>query len=216
MGLETGTYISSLNSANPTTSDNKTEGDDHIRLIKSTLLATFPNVTGAVTATHTALNSALSSSQWSFNTDRLVNGGNTQPSFRAYTTGNQTSGNTVVWNAVRHNYGSHLNTSTGIFTAPVAGVYLFASQVLIANSTGSTTGVYSYLQKGNSPTQASGYSKCLVTTGENVGLAVSQILELAVSETVKVIVADSAGNPLSASLYLLGSELSQFSGRLLG
>ena len=37
MGLETGTYISSLNSANPTTSDNKTEGDDHLRLIKSTI-----------------------------------------------------------------------------------------------------------------------------------------------------------------------------------
>jgi hypothetical protein len=56
MGLETGTYISSLNSSNPTTGDNKTEGDDHIRLIKATLLATFPNVTGAVTATHTQIN----------------------------------------------------------------------------------------------------------------------------------------------------------------
>lgn len=56
MGLETGTYISALNASNPVTGDNKTEGDDHIRLIKSTLLATFPNVTGAVTATHTVLN----------------------------------------------------------------------------------------------------------------------------------------------------------------
>jgi hypothetical protein len=56
MGLETGTYISALNAANPVTGDNKTEGDDHIRLIKSTILATFPNVTGAVTPTHTELN----------------------------------------------------------------------------------------------------------------------------------------------------------------
>jgi microcystin-dependent protein len=30
--------------------------DDHIRLIKSTLLATFPNITGAMNATHTELN----------------------------------------------------------------------------------------------------------------------------------------------------------------
>jgi len=60
MGLETGTYISALNASNPVTGDNKTEGDDHLRLIKSTLLATFPSVTGAVTATHTALNSAAS------------------------------------------------------------------------------------------------------------------------------------------------------------
>lgn len=56
MGLETGTYISSLNSANPVTGDNKTEGDDHIRLIKATILATFPNITGAVTSSHTELN----------------------------------------------------------------------------------------------------------------------------------------------------------------
>jgi hypothetical protein len=56
MGLETGTYISSLNSSNPVVGDAKTEGDDHIRLIKATLLATFPNITGAVTPTHTELN----------------------------------------------------------------------------------------------------------------------------------------------------------------
>lgn len=57
MGLETGTYISSLNASNPVTGDQKTEGDDHIRLIKATLLATFPNITGAMTRTHTQLNS---------------------------------------------------------------------------------------------------------------------------------------------------------------
>jgi microcystin-dependent protein len=32
--------------------------DDHLRLIKSTVKATFPNITGAVTATHTQLNGA--------------------------------------------------------------------------------------------------------------------------------------------------------------
>lgn len=56
MALETGTYISDLVATNPTSSDAKSQGDDHLRLIKSTLLATFPNVTGAVTPTHTELN----------------------------------------------------------------------------------------------------------------------------------------------------------------
>lgn len=56
MGLETGTYISDLNAANPASSDPKSQGDDHIRLVKSTLQATFPNITGAVTPTHTELN----------------------------------------------------------------------------------------------------------------------------------------------------------------
>lgn len=56
MGLETGTYISDLVSTNPVSADPKSQGDDHIRLIKSTVQATFPNVTSAVTPTHTELN----------------------------------------------------------------------------------------------------------------------------------------------------------------
>lgn len=56
MALETGTYISDLVSTNPTSSDAKSQGDDHLRFIKSAVKATFPNVTGAVTPTHTELN----------------------------------------------------------------------------------------------------------------------------------------------------------------
>ena len=56
MGLETGTYISDLNSSNPAAGDPVNEGDDHIRLVKSTVKATFPSITGAVSSTHTELN----------------------------------------------------------------------------------------------------------------------------------------------------------------
>ena len=56
MGLETGTYIDSLNSSNPGATDSVAQGDDHIRLLKSTIKSTFPNITGAMTATHTELN----------------------------------------------------------------------------------------------------------------------------------------------------------------
>jgi hypothetical protein len=56
MGLETGTYIDSLNSSNPTAGDAVSEGDDHLRLIKSTVKATFPNLSGACTSTQAELN----------------------------------------------------------------------------------------------------------------------------------------------------------------
>lgn len=56
MALESGTYIDSLVATNPTGTDDRSQGDDHLRLIKSTIKNTFPNVTGAVTATHTELN----------------------------------------------------------------------------------------------------------------------------------------------------------------
>lgn len=56
MALESATYINGLDSANPTATDPKNQGDDHLRLLKSTIKATFPNVTGAITPTHTELN----------------------------------------------------------------------------------------------------------------------------------------------------------------
>jgi hypothetical protein len=59
VALETATYISDLVATNPTASDPKNQGDDHLRLVKSTLQTTFPNVTGAVTPTHTVLNYML-------------------------------------------------------------------------------------------------------------------------------------------------------------
>lgn len=51
MGLETGTYVSDLNTSNPAAGDSVAQGDDHIRLLKTTIKNTFPNINGAVGAT---------------------------------------------------------------------------------------------------------------------------------------------------------------------
>lgn len=56
MTVETATYISDLNTSNPAASDNRSEGDDHLRLIKATIKTTFPNVNGAMNATDEELN----------------------------------------------------------------------------------------------------------------------------------------------------------------
>lgn len=56
MALESGTYIDSLNASNPVATDGLAQADDHLRLIKSTIKASFPNISGAMTATHTVLN----------------------------------------------------------------------------------------------------------------------------------------------------------------
>lgn len=47
MGLETGTYVSDLTPTNPISTDKKGQGDDHLRLIKAVLQATFPNASKA-------------------------------------------------------------------------------------------------------------------------------------------------------------------------
>ena len=56
MALETATYIDGLVITNPAATDGLAQADDHMRLIKSTIKTTFPNVTGAITATHNEVN----------------------------------------------------------------------------------------------------------------------------------------------------------------
>lgn len=59
MPLETASYINQLDAANPLGSDPIASGDDHIRLIKAALKATFPNVAGVVNATNAQLDNAI-------------------------------------------------------------------------------------------------------------------------------------------------------------
>jgi microcystin-dependent protein len=56
MALETGDYPSDLVSTNPEGTDNVSQGDDHLRLIKHVIKTTFPNIDGPVTATQDELN----------------------------------------------------------------------------------------------------------------------------------------------------------------
>lgn len=72
MALETGTYISDLVATNPAAGDSKSQGDDHLRLVKAAVKATFPNLTGAMTQTQNTINNTLSG-----------------PAFSAYKSSNQ-------------------------------------------------------------------------------------------------------------------------------
>lgn len=56
MPVETATYISDLNASNPPATDGLAQADEHLRLIKSTIKATFPNIDAPVTVTEDALN----------------------------------------------------------------------------------------------------------------------------------------------------------------
>ncbi len=56
MAVESATYINQLDATNPNGSSLKSEGDNHLRLLKSTLQSTFPNITGSVTVSHSDLN----------------------------------------------------------------------------------------------------------------------------------------------------------------
>lgn len=56
MSVETALYPPQLNATWPAAADMVSEGDDHIRLTKTVLKTTFPNVAGAVSVSHTEIN----------------------------------------------------------------------------------------------------------------------------------------------------------------
>ena len=56
MTVETALYPAQLNTTLPTSSDFVSEGDDHLRLLKTVVKTTFPNVAGAVSASQVELN----------------------------------------------------------------------------------------------------------------------------------------------------------------
>lgn len=51
MALETGTFVGDLNATNPTSTDPKSQGDDHLRLLKTVLKNTFAGFPGLVVVT---------------------------------------------------------------------------------------------------------------------------------------------------------------------
>jgi len=53
-----------------------------------------------------------------------------QPSFDAYLPVGGSKSTVLVYASTRHNTGNHYNTSTGLFTAPVTGVYHFTVSAL--------------------------------------------------------------------------------------
>ena len=63
MSLESAQFIHQLNASNPSGADRLKEGDDHIRMLKAAIKATFPGITGplASTVTHTFINSIAAS-----------------------------------------------------------------------------------------------------------------------------------------------------------
>jgi hypothetical protein len=106
------------------------------------------------------------------------------------TSGTVTGPAIAVFNSVSINIGSAYNSSTGIFTAPVAGRYLVG-----ANCTANLTNTLLIQIRVNSTSQYTAQSSNSAGAQSYQVISLSQILSLSVNDTVDIYV------PSSSSMY---------------
>lgn len=126
MPIESATYISQLNPSYPTGAETKAEGDNQIRMFKGAVQNSFPNVSGAVTVTHSELNSVTSRV--------LITGGSTLTGTHDYSGAtshlvpNVTAGDSTTKSA-----------NTAFVQAAIAGVNSQTALTVAVNSTTSVS-----------------------------------------------------------------------------
>lgn len=139
-----------------------------------------------------------------------------QPSFSAYEPLGTTSQQVVRFFTTRLNQGGHYNTNTGLFTAPIAGVYFFTFNLLMGSSSagmsqgnyvrclwrvnGSASTSYGDTLAGGDATAYSGWTY--------TSLGLSLVINLAAGDTVAV------WNDGPIQTY--GTPYGSFSGYLMG
>ena len=126
-----------------------------------------------------------------------------QPGFRVYyPTGAANS--IITFGATEYNIGNHMNAATGVFTAPIAGRYLFTFAILSGNPMGS------YVRIGfckNSTTMDTTFGDALWDGLSSYGSpSIAMIINLAVNDTIRLRTEGSG---------VYGTSYGSFSGILL-
>ena len=121
-----------------------------------------------------------------------------QPAFSVTHSTNAFLSGTIIFNTAQVNVGGHYSTSTGRFTAPVAGNYYFIFATIVGNSGGFSV----ILQKNGSGVTGVGYCD----TGSNDTGVVAKVISLSAGDYVTAYT--SGGN--------IEAQYSSFAGYLVG
>lgn len=153
MSVETATYISQLDATLPGINDPKSEGDDHLRLIKGALKATFPNFSATpVNATAADLNVVSGASTTGASGFNVTTQSSTDNSTKAASTAMvqsailASSGITASLPAQSGNAGKFLTTNGTAASWAVSGIGQVGSTVTANTTLTSASAGYQYVQ----------------------------------------------------------------------
>jgi hypothetical protein len=133
--------------------------------------------------------------QWKLDaSDRMFNPGNTQPSFSAYRSTSQTSGSVVIFDTELFDQGGVYNNTTGVFTAPVDGVYAITWTVDIFNNSGSGVQWVVALSYNNGASTYSASTNSTIATGNAHQVSGAMHLRLAANDTLRISVPALSAN----------------------
>jgi hypothetical protein len=123
-----------------------------------------------------------------------------QPAFCAHENGSSAYANnsTIVFETVKFNTGSHYSNSTGRFTAPVAGKYLFYTQFLGEQSANTRT--IAYLSLNGSQGSSDQTVEISATTKDYNSAQATTIMNLAAGDYVSVITSGT-NHPYAGSSF---------------
>lgn len=122
---------------------------------------------------------------------------------------------TVVFNNSVFDQNSNYATGTGVFTAPVAGKYLFTSTVALSN-TGGTAAANATIELVATARTLAGAASAYITTNPNgfLTLSSSWIVDMAASDTAKIQIngATTAATKTGTFYGAAGTSFTNFSG----